>query len=168
LKIVFNKAQECGVEDKAIRRALRARGFRLTSQRLAIIRVLLEADEHLTPAEVLERGQRVCPGLGLTTAYRTLEVLRESGWVRRVHLDEGCQAYAFLREKEAHHLVCQGCHRVVDFPCTGLREIVEETTRRTGFTVQSHLLELVGLCPDCRVDDAPLDVTEAAGDPAVR
>jgi Fur family ferric uptake transcriptional regulator len=167
LKNVFSNPQEYGVEDRAIRRTLRARGFRLTSQRLAIIKVLLEADEHLTPAEVLERGQNVCPGLGLTTVYRTLEVLRESGWVRRVHLDEGCQAYALLREKEAHHLVCQGCHRVVDFPCTGLTELVEETTRRTGFTVQSHLLELVGLCPDCQGADVPVDVTESAGDGAV-
>jgi Fur family ferric uptake transcriptional regulator len=166
LKNVFNKPEECGVEDRAIRRTLRARGFRLTSQRLAIISVLLEADEHLTPAEVLERGQRVCPGLGLTTVYRTLEVLRESGWVRRVHMDEGCQAYACLREKEAHHLVCQGCHRVVDFPCSGLTELVEETTRRTGFTVQSHLLELVGLCPDCQEADAPVYVADADGDRA--
>lgn len=154
------------MEDTAIRRTLRARGFRLTSQRLAIISVLLEADEHLTPAEVLARGQRICPGLGLTTVYRTLEVLRESGWVRRVHLDEGCQAYACLREKEAHHIVCQACHRVLDFPCTGLTELVEETTRRTGFTVQSHLLELVGLCPTCQRPDTTRDVADATGDRA--
>jgi Fur family ferric uptake transcriptional regulator len=135
-------------------RALRARGLRLTSQRLAIIKVLLEADEHLTPAEVLDRGIGECPGLGLTTVYRTLELLRESGHVQRVHLEEGCHAYARLQEKEEHHLVCQACHRVVGFPCTGLTGLVEETAQRTGFSVESHLLELVGLCPECQEADA--------------
>jgi Fe2+ or Zn2+ uptake regulation protein len=142
------------VENTAVVQALRSRGFRLTSQRLAVISVLLETDEHLTPAQVLARGRRAQPGLGLTTVYRTLELLRESGYVRRIHLDEGCHAYACLREKEGHHLVCQTCHRVVDFPCTGLTELVEETAERTGFAVESHLLELVGLCPACQVSNS--------------
>jgi Fe2+ or Zn2+ uptake regulation protein len=142
------------VRDTAMGKALRARGFRLTSQRLTIIRVLLEADEHLTPAEVLARGRGDCPGLGLTTVYRTLELLRESGHVRRVHLEEGCHAYACLQEKGGHHLVCRACHRVVVFPCTGLTDLVEETAERTGFSVQSHLLELVGLCPACQKSDS--------------
>jgi Fe2+ or Zn2+ uptake regulation protein len=142
------------VRDTAMGKALRARGMRLTPQRLAIIRVLLEAREHLTPAEVLARGRGDCPGLGLTTVYRTLEMLRESGHVRRIHLDEGCHAYACLQEKEGHHLVCQSCHRVVGFPCTGLTDLVEETAQRTGFFVESHLLELVGLCPACQEPNA--------------
>ncbi len=142
------------MRDTAMGKGLRARGLRLTSQRLAIIKVLLEADEHLTPAEVLERGAGDCPGLGLTTVYRTLELLRKSGHVQRVHLEEGCHAYARLQEKEGHHLVCQGCHRVVGFPCTGLADLVDETAQRTGFSVESHLLELVGLCPACQESDS--------------
>jgi len=129
---------------------LQARGCKLTPQRLAIVRVLSEAEEHLTPAEVLERGREIHPELGLTTVYRTLELLRQLGFVRRVHLDEGCRAYAQMREREGHHLVCQACHRVVDFPCTGLGELIEDTARRTGFAVESHLLALAGFCPACQ------------------
>jgi len=151
------------VRDTAMGKTLRARGFRLTSQRLAIIRVLLEADEHLTPAEVLARGRGDYPRLGLTTVYRTLELLRESGHVRRIHLEEGCHAYACLQEKEGHHLVCQACHRVVGFPCTGLTDLVEEAAQRTGFSVESHLLELVGLCPACQEPDlTPRDADAAS------
>jgi len=129
---------------------LRVHGYKLTGQRLAVVRVLREADEHLTASQVFERGRRIHPGLGLTTVYRTLDLLSGLGFVRRVHLDEGCQAYAPVREREGHHLVCQGCHRVVDFPCTGLTGLIEETRRRTGFAVESHFLELVGLCPACQ------------------
>ncbi len=155
------------VRHTAMARELRARGLRLTSQRLAIIKVLLEADEHLTPAEVLERGIGACPGLGLTTVYRTLELLRESGQVQRVHLEEGCHGYARVQEREGHHLVCQACHRVVGFPCTGLTDLVEETAQRTGFSVESHLLELVGLCPECQeADPGRRNAAGEAGNPS--
>lgn len=131
-------------------RLLRSRGYRLTRQRLAVINIVQGRGEHLTPWQVFQRARHECPGLGLTTVYRTLELLHDLGYLRRVHLEEGCGGYAYVGEKGGHHLVCESCHRVVDFPCTGLSELIEETERGTGFTVESHLLELVGLCPDCR------------------
>jgi Fur family ferric uptake transcriptional regulator len=133
--------------------ALRARGCRLTAQRLAVLKVVERDREHLTPAQVLERGRGIFPNLGLTTVYRTLDLLTRLGFVRRVHLGKGCRAYAWAKEKHGHSLICQSCHRVIDFPCFGLEEIIEEMGRRTGFTVQSHLLELVGICPSCQGKD---------------
>jgi Fur family ferric uptake transcriptional regulator len=138
------------VEDTGIATELRANGYKLTRQRLAVVRVLAEANEHFTASQVLELARAVYPGIGLTTVYRTLEVLSELGFVRRVHLEGQCHAYAPVREREGHYLVCQSCHRVVDFPCTGLPELVERTARETGFAVESHLVELVGLCPACQ------------------
>jgi Fur family ferric uptake transcriptional regulator len=129
---------------------LRSRGYKLTQQRVAVLKVVYEAGEHLTPAQVYGRAGEMCSSLGLTTVYRTLELLLELGFVSRVHLDEGCHAYALVRERGGHHLVCQACHRVVDFPCRGLTELIEEATEGTGFRVESHFLELVGLCSDCR------------------
>lgn len=130
--------------------SLRAHGHKLTPQRLAVVQVVREGNERLTPAEVLERGRRIYPGLGLTTVYRTLELLSDLGFVRRVHLEEACHAYARVEEINGHHLVCQSCRRVVDFPSLGLHGLMEEMGRRTGYVVESHLLELVGLCPACQ------------------
>lgn len=138
------------MKDTEAAQGLRVRGYKLTTQRLAVMRVLVEATQHLTAVEVLESGRKIQPRLGLTTVYRTLELLTQLGFVRRVHLEEGCHAYAQAREREGHHLVCRACHRVVDFPCTGLGDLIEETAERTGFAVESHLLELVGLCPACQ------------------
>jgi len=138
------------VRDIEMAAGLRANGYKLTPQRLAVVRVLREATEHLTPLQVLERARGIRSGVGLTTVYRTLDLLSELGFVRRVHLGGGCQAYAPVRERAGHHLVCQGCHHVVDFPCVGLTALIEQTARQTGFTVASHLLELEGLCPACQ------------------
>lgn len=138
------------MREREMAHGLRARGYKLTAQRLAILKVIQEADGHLTPAEVLKEGTMFYPRLGLTTVYRTLELLSDLGFVRRVHLKEGCNAYAQAKERDGHHLVCQSCHRVVDFPCFGLEELVREMGQRTGFSVESHLLELAGLCPTCQ------------------
>jgi Fur family ferric uptake transcriptional regulator len=150
MKSFFSQPKERGLKDTEMAQGLRDHGYKLTAQRLAILEVIQEGSEHLTPEEVLQRGCRIYPGLGLTTVYRTLELLSELGFVRRVHLGKGCHAYARVKERGGHHLVCQSCHRVVDFPCFGLGELVEEMGRRTGFTVESHLLELAGLCPKCQ------------------
>jgi Fe2+ or Zn2+ uptake regulation protein len=150
MKKFFNYEEECQLRDAGIARRLRAHGYRLTPQRLAVLKVIQEGNEHLTPAEVLEKGCRIYPKLGLTTVYRTLELLREVGFARRVHLEKGCHAYARVKERNGHHLVCHSCRRVVDFPCFGMEELAEEMGRRTGFVVESHLLELVGLCPTCQ------------------
>jgi Fe2+ or Zn2+ uptake regulation protein len=150
MKNLFNYDQERDLRETEMAQGLRAHGYKLTPQRLAVVKVIQEGDEHLTPAEVLERGCRIYPRLGLTTVYRTLELLDDLGFVRRVHLEEGCRAYAQAKERNGHHLVCQSCHRVVDFPCSGLTELTEEMGRRTGFVVEYHLLGLVGLCPTCQ------------------
>jgi len=139
------------MRDTEMTRALRTHGYKLTPQRLAVLKVIQDGFEHVTPAEVLERAGRMYPKLGLTTVYRTLQVLSELGFVRRVHLEEGCEAFASSRDREGHYLVCQGCHRVVEFPCTGLTGLIAQTARRTGFAVESHLLELVGFCPACQL-----------------
>jgi Fur family ferric uptake transcriptional regulator len=150
MKRFFNYNEEHNLRDTETAQTLRAHGHKLTAQRLAILMVIHEGDEPMTPAEVLERGCRIYPKLGLTTVYRTLELLNELGVVRRVHLGKGCHAYARVKERGGHHLVCQSCHRVVDFPCFGLRELIAELRRRTGFAVEDHLLELVGVCPTCQ------------------
>ena len=130
--------------------ALRQRGYKLTSQRLAVVQVLHAGNERMIPSEVMERGRRICPTLGLTTVYRTLDLLGELGFVRRLHGQGRCRGYARVDDRNGHHLVCQRCRQVIDFSCSGLEELIAQTSRRTGFSVQSHLLELTGLCPACQ------------------
>ena len=55
------------VRDCDMARALRAHGYKLTSQRLAVVQVLRSGQPHLSPAQVYERGKAISPRLGLTT-----------------------------------------------------------------------------------------------------
>ncbi len=129
--------------------ALRAAGHRLTRARLAVIQVLDEQDAGLSPQELCARARAIYAPLGLVTVYRTLSLLDELGLVRRVHSEQDCHAYA-PTAGDRHHLLCSGCHRLVEFPCQGLAALVATVEERTGFVITAHLLELTGLCPACQ------------------
>lgn len=140
--------------------AMRRKGYRLTQARRAVVQVLQEHDETLSPDEVHERGRRIYASLGKVTVYRTLDLLVELGLVRRVHSDRHCRTYASAGTDwhdsggaHRHYLVCQDCRRVTEFPCSGLDELIDEARSRTGYAITDHLLELIGLCPDCRTNE---------------
>ena len=129
--------------------ALQQAGYRLTRPRMAVLQVLEESDEGLSPEEVHQQGKTICASLGLVTVYRTLELLAELGLVRRVHSEQRCHRYA-CAGTDRHHLICQECHRVIEFPCEGLDGLIKAVRQRTGYTITEHLLELSGVCPECQ------------------
>ena len=131
---------------------LRQAGYRLTQPRLAILQVLAENDGGLSPEAVHQQGKAICASLGLVTVYRTLDLLAELGLVRRVHSEQRCHSFASAGT-DRHHLICQGCYRVTEFPCDGLDGLIESVRQQTGYTITEHLLELSGLCPDCQAKE---------------
>lgn len=129
---------------------LRLAGCRITAPRRAIVQVVYESGDFLSPAEVYERARARCSSLGLVTVYRTLDLLAEQGLIKRVHLEDGCHSYAGSVHSHGHHLVCRECNQVVEFADCGLQALIGEISRRTGFRIDQHLLELVGICPECQ------------------
>ena len=130
--------------------ALREAGYRLTQPRLAVLRVLQENNGYLSPAEIHEHGRALYPSLGLVTVYRTLEMLDKLGLARRVHGRGNCHSYARANSASGHYLVCHRCSQVIEFPCEEMEGAIEAVRQQSGFTVEEHLLELVGLCPACQ------------------
>jgi Fe2+ or Zn2+ uptake regulation protein len=139
--------------------ALRQAGYRLTQPRLAVLQVLQENKAYLSPAEICERGRALYPSLGLVTVYRTLEMLDELGLARRVHGRGNCHGYARADSASGvgaasatcgHYLVCRRCGQVTEFPCQGMGGNIEAVQRQSGFIIEEHLLEMVGLCPACQ------------------
>ena len=134
---------------------LRARGFRLTRQREAVLATLSGAERGLDPAEILERGRAQCPELGLATVYRALDLFSELGILRRIHADKGCTAVAGTARKHGHYVVCAGCGRVMEFSTCDVHALEAAAARETGFTISAHFLELSGMCADCQTGAEP-------------
>ncbi len=129
---------------------LSERGYKLTRQRKAVVEVMTHAHTRLSAAEVFTKAQRACPDLGLTTVYRTLEILEELGAIRRVHLDDGCEGFAPASAEHGHHLICSRCQETIEFEDCNLSALLRRVSEQTGFTIQQHWLELMGLCPKCQ------------------
>ncbi len=131
-------------------RRLRASKYKLTRQRQAVLSAIASSESHLDAAEVYEKASAECPGIGLTTVYRTLDILVQLGLARRVHLEEGCHRYAPASEGHRHHLVCTGCGRAVEFVGCDLSSFLDAVASETGFEIEEHWLQLLGKCPSCK------------------
>jgi Fe2+ or Zn2+ uptake regulation protein len=129
--------------------AMQSSGARLTAPRRAVARVLGEAHGWLSAEAIAARARRLCPSISLVTVYRTLDLLESLGLARRVHDPDGCHGYALASFSDGHFLVCRECNEVIEFECSNVDRVVRRATRHTGFRVETHVLELVGLCSSC-------------------
>jgi Fe2+ or Zn2+ uptake regulation protein len=129
---------------------LRGRGYRITQSRRAILAALTESDTWLRPEEIHSSAREAHSHLGLVTVYRTLELLREEGIARRIHLPGGCSGYALKSPGHNHLLVCTRCQRTLEFPGCDLSDLLGALSRKTGYDIRGHILEITGVCPACR------------------
>ena len=127
---------------------LRARGFRMTPQRMAILHVLHHAGTHLTPGEVYLSARHELPGLTEPTVYRTLDFLAENGLIHSSHSGSGHLTYE-IAGRDHHHLVCRVCGREMEVEHSLLASLYHKLERASGFRkIDSHVT-FFGLCPAC-------------------
>ncbi len=128
---------------------LHAQGYRLTPQRIAILRILNESGRHLTPVEIFEQVQRELPGITEATVYRTLNFLAEQGLALPAHLGNGQYAYEYAGHNH-HHLICRDCGQSVEIDSQALAGLFRQFQATTGFRIDTVHLTFFGLCPGCQ------------------
>jgi Fur family ferric uptake transcriptional regulator len=133
--------------------ALDRAGYRLTAPRRSLAALIDEQDGHFTAAELVAEARSRRLGVGRATVFRTLEVLEGLGAVERLDLPSGDHAYVGCEPAHHHHVVCSRCGRTLEIEDAGLRSVVREVRRQTGFRIDDHRLELFGVCPACLADD---------------
>ncbi len=143
----------------AITKQLHERGFRVTPQRLAILKILQDAGGHLLPVEVYRRAQEVLPGVTEATVYRTLSFLAEEKLALVAHVGGGQLVYEGTCDAH-HHLICRRCGGEVEVADELLQGVFNRLQQDTGFLLDSTHVTFFGLCPVCRLsnpDDIALD-----------
>ncbi len=90
------------------------------------------------------------PGIGRATVFRTVKLLQEMDVVCRVPLEDGSVRYQRSRGEHHHHLVCSECNTVAEFTNTEIDALIRREAVAAGFALQSHSLELYGVCEKCR------------------
>ena len=135
---------------KKIATALRQQGYKLTSQRRVVIQTIASRQDHLTPAAIYEEVHQNHPNIGFVTVYRTLGLLAKLGVICELHAGGSCRSYTISTPGHHHHLICSNCGRVVDFTGHDLGKLEQRLSQETGFDIDDHLLEFIGLCRVCQ------------------
>jgi Fur family transcriptional regulator, ferric uptake regulator len=141
--------------------ALERAGFRITEPRRAVAQLIADQVGHFSAADLVADAREQRLGIGRATIFRTLDILSEVGVVDRIDLPSGEHAYVGCAPTHHHHVVCSRCGRTAEIDDAGLRTVVREVARRTGFRVDEHRLELFGLCPACQAS-APMPINRTA------
>lgn len=88
--------------------------------------------------------------IGLTTVYRALQALSDSGEVDVLRTDDGEAVYrACATDTHHHHLVCRSCGRAVEIEGPAVERWALDVGTKHGFTNVTHTVEVFGTCPDC-------------------
>ncbi len=128
---------------------LRARGFRTTSQRLAILHVLRHAGTHLSPSEIYRLAKQDFPRLTEPTVYRTLEFLSDIALVRPSYNSSGHLTYE-IASRDHHHIICKQCGSEVEVEHTLLESLYRLLETTSGYhSIGSHVT-FFGVCPECQ------------------
>lgn len=132
---------------------LHSRGFRVTSQRMAILHVLHHSRTHLSPTEVYERARHDLPGLTEPTVYRTLEFLARNDLARSTQMGNGHLMYE-IAGSDHHHLVCRECGSEVELKDALYKAANAKLESFTGYILKNNHVTLFGLCPKCQKKDS--------------
>jgi Fur family peroxide stress response transcriptional regulator len=136
--------------DDAIKK-LRARGCRLTPQRRAVLKVLLESRDHPSVDQIYEQVRQDFPMTSLATVYKTVALLKETGQVREISFGEGGNRYDGYDPSLHPHLICVECKRIVDLELPSLDELAETVAHQMGYQILRHRFDFFGICPQCKV-----------------
>ena len=131
--------------------ALRASGYRVTPQRLAIHQTLRELDRHASADDVLEAVSGRLPNVSLPTIYAGLDALEEAGLVRRVAAGRGAALYD-ARAVDHHHMVCRRCGAVEDLDASVELARVMGAASKRGFAPDDAEVVVHGLCARCAAE----------------
>ncbi len=118
------------------------RGLRMTGQRRVIAGVIAAAIDHPDVEELHRRAAAIDERISLSTVYRTVRLLEDSGIIARLDLKDGRSRYEQASEHHHDHLVNLRTGEVVEFRSDEIERLQAEIARRLGFRLVDHRLEL--------------------------
>ncbi len=137
----------------------RQRGLRFTEPRRMILDVLSGTSKHLSAEDIYMQIHQQYPIMGLTTVYRTLDLLEKMGIIAKFHFGDGRSRYELVRNHQKpghhHHMVCTNCKQIIDYDdfveeeVDLLKKVEIALAHKHGFQITGHVIQFYGLCNRC-------------------
>jgi len=136
--------------------SLHTRGLRLTPQRVLIMEIMRQAEEHLDAESIWRRALDRGESINLATVYRNLRTLEDVGLIQKSFLGEGQKRayYEIVDKLEHYHFACTRCGTVLELESDKVQQACRELECKSGIRIHTIHLKFEGLCPRCAASDA--------------
>ncbi len=138
---------------------LRQHGFKVTAQRLAVLRAVSKSP-HLTADDVVEAVTSDIGAISRRSVYDAVGVLADMGLLRRIQPAGSAARYETRVGDNHHHLICRVCGSVVDVDCAVGDVPCLTPVDYAGYEVDEAEVIYWGRCSSCRT--APHTSTESS------
>jgi len=128
---------------------LRARGYRVTGQRLAVLRAV-SAEPHVTADAVTETVRAELGSISLQAVYDVLAVLVDVGLVRRIQPAGSPARFEARVSDNHHHVICRNCGRTADVDCAVGYAPCLTAADDKGYEIDEAEVIYWGRCPECQ------------------
>jgi Fur family peroxide stress response transcriptional regulator len=133
--------------------ALKERNFRLTPQRVELVRLIASGEGHPSAGQLYARIKRQFPTMSLATVYKTLAILKEMGQVLEIDLRDDSH-YDGNRPEPHPHLICVNCNKIIDGEADFDPSAIQKLEKASGYKILRSQVSFYGLCPDCKKESA--------------
>jgi Fur family transcriptional regulator, peroxide stress response regulator len=131
--------------------ALKERDFRLTPQRIELVRLIAVSEGHPSAGELFTKIKGQFPTMSHATVYKTLSILKEMNQVFEIDLRDDSH-YDGNRPEPHPHLICLKCNKIMDGELSLDQDELRQLEQSSGYKILRPQIALYGLCPDCRED----------------
>jgi Fur family peroxide stress response transcriptional regulator len=128
---------------------LKERDFRLTPQRVELVRLIAASEGHPSASQLYAKIRTQFPTMSQATVYKTLALLKEVNQVLEIDLREDSH-YDGNRPTPHPHLICMKCDKVVDGDLDLDNSSIRKLEETSGYQIVRFQIAFYGLCPDCR------------------
>ena len=132
--------------------------FRVTPQRLAVLKVLAASNGHPTVERIYETVKTEFPTTSIATIYKTVNLLKQLNEVLELGFPDGSNRYDGKKPDPHPHVICVQCKRIIDPDLDTLKDMTAEVADETGFKILTHRLDFFGICGDCKREERPTKI----------
>ncbi len=121
---------------------------RNTIQRSLIFQTMKELKKHITAEELYNIIAKKYDDISRTTVYRNLNLLSNTGEIRKIEIPGGADCYDYLIHKH-YHMKCINCGNIFDVKMDFIEDLQDRITDTSGNEFIDHDIIFKGICSNC-------------------
>ena len=127
----------------------RKNGYKATSQRLAISKLILSRKDHPSADQIYQDLKEEFPTISLATIYNTLRILVELGLIQELGFNEGSIRYDPYMELHIN-LICSKCGKIEDYEAENFKKLWNDIITNLGLKTTGQRIDIYYECEYCK------------------